>query len=91
MFGGVDLAEKDRVSRGGFGAWEIAARYSVLDLDHGRLRGGTEHNATIGLNWYPDTNVRVLANYIHAFGDNVNGTNRRASVDIVQVRLQIAY
>jgi phosphate-selective porin OprO/OprP len=91
VFGGVDLAEKDRVSRGGFGAWEIAARYSVLNLDKGQLRGGVEHNATIGLNWYPDTNVRVLANYIRAFGDNVNGTNRRAGVDIVQVRLQIAY
>jgi phosphate-selective porin OprO/OprP len=53
----------------GSGAFEVAARYSDLDLnDHagvigqdmpvGGVRGGDQRIATLGLNWYPNSAVR---------------------------------
>jgi phosphate-selective porin OprO/OprP len=48
------------------GAWEIAARYSYLDLNDKNVFGGTEHNTTIGLNWFINDNVSLKFNYIRA-------------------------
>jgi len=45
------------------GAWELVARYSVLDgIDNNGGRKGT--NATVGVNWYLDQSMRVMLNYI---------------------------
>jgi len=51
---------------GGWGAFELAARYSTLDLNDnagvvggalpaGGIRGGEQRIATLGLNWYPNS------------------------------------
>lgn len=36
----------------GWGALELAARYSVLDLNSHNIRGGRETNVTAGLHWF---------------------------------------
>ncbi|HEY5346832.1 MAG TPA: porin, partial [Rhizomicrobium sp.] len=57
------------LSGGGWGAWEVAARYSDLDLNDnagvlgsaapsGGIRGGTQGITTLGLNWYPDNALK---------------------------------
>ncbi|WP_447407200.1 porin, partial [Clostridium perfringens] len=45
--------------------FELAARYSAIDLDTGRFRGGVERDVTLGVNWYPEPNIRLITNYIH--------------------------
>ncbi len=49
--------------RSGAGAWELVARYSVLDgIDNNGGRKGT--NATLGVNYYLDRSMRLMVNYI---------------------------
>ncbi len=48
---------------GGIGAWQLAARFSSLDLNDGVIKGGEEENFTVGLNWYSTPNIRFAFNY----------------------------
>jgi len=48
------------------GAWEILARFSYVNLVDRNIRGGSEHNTTVGLNWFANENVRIAMNYIRA-------------------------
>ena len=55
-----------------WGVWELAARYSDLDLDDGAIRGGAQQVWTLGLNWYPNTAVRFQANFQNVEVDRVS-------------------
>jgi phosphate-selective porin OprO and OprP len=58
------------IGDGGFGAVEVAARYSALDLSDQNVRGGAERNITLGLNWYLNPFTRVMFNYVKVNNDN---------------------
>jgi phosphate-selective porin OprO/OprP len=53
----------------GLGAWEIAARYSFVDLNDGpdgaRIQGGAMDGMTVGLNWYLNTNLKFQFDYVY--------------------------
>ncbi|WP_147026091.1 OprO/OprP family phosphate-selective porin [Methylobacterium oxalidis] len=89
IFKGVQVDEDQRVSRGGIGVFELATRFSFLDLKDGAIDGGVERNWTAGVNWYPDKNIRLMANYIHADADGSPAVNSRdIDADIAEFRLQ---
>lgn len=74
-FQGVRPARSFSPGDARWGAWELAARYSTLDLNfhEGALgaapiagdtvRGGEQTITTLGLNWYPNNTVRFLLDY----------------------------
>lgn len=47
----------------GFGAWEIAYRFSYLDLNDNGINGGQLTQHTIGLNWYFNDNFKLQMQY----------------------------
>ena len=48
------------------GAWEIAARYSMVDLTDGAVTGGVVRDLTAGVNWYPNFTMKLQLNWIHS-------------------------
>ncbi|MBL7114257.1 MAG: porin [Kiritimatiellae bacterium] len=71
----------------GLGAWEVAVRYSELDLDD-EVRGGRERNVTAGINWYVNKRIRFMLNLIRAESEKDTGD---VDVDIAQLRAQIDF
>jgi phosphate-selective porin OprO/OprP len=47
----------------GLGAWELAVRYTYLDLSNKAIRAGRLDAMTLGLNWYLNTNAKIQFNY----------------------------
>ena len=56
----------------GWGAWQIAARFSMADLNESDIHGGRGKSATFALNWYWNSHTRMQVNYI------VGGIHNRA-------------
>jgi phosphate-selective porin OprO and OprP len=70
---------------GGWGAWEIAARFSRVDLDDGAARGGVLNDVTAAVNWYLNPNVKIMLNYVYADREDL------AAANIVQGRFHIDF
>lgn len=54
----------------GIGAWELAGRWSYIDLNSNGIRGGRLNEMTLGLNWYMNPYTRITLNYVRSFVDN---------------------
>ncbi len=85
---------------GGLGAIEIAGRFSTVDLNDqlataNGVAGGRQNVYTLGLNWYPNSNIRFMFNYLH--GDiskqisALNSNNAGSTFDAFAMRTQIAF
>ena len=111
-YGGVTPAHVFSMKDGGWGAWEIAARVSYMDLNDNFIPGltlasqpngvdgGKQTNFTFGLNWYPNTYMRFMLNYIHTDYDKANpsavagaplGVAVGTGVDALAFRTQVAW
>lgn len=49
----------------GWGAWQVALRYSYLDLTDEDIRGGVENNLTLGLVWYFNDHASLQFNTVY--------------------------
>ena len=85
-------------SPGGFGAFELKARYSNVDLDYqpflaaasGGVTGGQQNVWTVGLNWYPNAGIRFALDYDNIQVNHVNAPATDISANAVALRAQIS-
>jgi phosphate-selective porin OprO/OprP len=63
------------VAKGQWGGWELAGRYSYVNLDDGDFNGGEEDNITAAVNWYLYGNFRIMLNYVWAHREGVGNQN----------------
>lgn len=76
---------------GHWGAWEIQARYSQLDLRSKEFQGGATAlgdgaevtNYTLGLNWFLNQHIKIGINYVHSVREDLGD----AKFDVIQTRL----
>ena len=116
-YGGIVPANPFSPWEGGWnpGAWELAGRFSTVDLNDNftpgvppgktsAVGGGQQTVYAVGLNWYPNTNVRFMFDYLHgdinkkfslAAGGGIAGTALGTPVggnfDAVVLRSQFAF
>lgn len=72
----------------GIGAWELAARWSHIDLNDGNIAGGRLNDLTAGLNWYLNARTKFQFNYVHAF---LNDSFGDSDADVIACRGQIDF
>lgn len=84
---------------GGWGAWQIAARYSYLDLNDADVFGGEAESVTLGLNWYWNQNAGMQFNWVNGNikdssvvdGDGGAGSPIDSRYDILGVRFRVDF
>lgn len=69
----------------GMGAWQVALRYSTLDLNDGNIEGGELTDWTFGVNWHLNNNTRVQLNLIRGKRTDL------PSITAVVMRFQIDF
>ena len=77
------VARPFSLTNGGWGAWELAVRYSDMNLNYkpgaagtyqtgSAIRGGEEQNITAGVNWYLNPVIRLMFDYQHVKIDRLS-------------------
>lgn len=100
-YGAPDIARP--FPEDGWGAWEVALRYSEADLDYraglpgtaslpDAVRGGRQDIITLGLNWYPTDKLRLMLNYQNVAVDRLDDTGGDigARLNMLSLRTQFS-
>jgi len=89
---------------GTWGTWEVAARYSDLDLNYhdpglgkaslvDTIRGGEQKITTLGVNWYLNPDIRFMLDYLHVDVSRFNATGVQVgqSYNAIALRSQFTF
>ena len=118
-YSGINPAHPFSLSGGTWGAFELAARLSTIDLNDNfnpaagngvsttsnSVEGGRQTVYGLGLNWYVNSNMRFMFDYLHAVVKKTNGVTTTgtacttttcgqqigATIDEVGARMQVAF
>ncbi|MEO8426201.1 MAG: porin [Verrucomicrobiota bacterium] len=82
-FSGIVPLHPFNLTSGGWGAWQLVARYGQLDIDAAAFHGfsnpavsaSSATSWSVGINWWLNKNVRVLMSYAHTGFDGGGGFN----------------
>jgi len=75
-------------SRGRWGAWELAGRYSFVNLDSADIHGGRLSMVMAEVNWYLHSHLKWRFNY--GFG-HVSGYQPEGNLNVFQTRVEIDF
>jgi len=97
----------DPISRGGWGAWELALRYSTYVTDSAFYRDDTlflgwpalsrdvypqkTQAVTFGINWYPHGLIRLMLNNVSTFIQHANDSSFQLKENAWLFRVQAEY
>ena len=84
-FGRVVPQRGFRPLAGAWGAVQLAARLSYVDLNERDIRGGREIDLTLGINWHLLGTLGLMGNYVHG---HVYG---QGDIDLFQARFQVEF
>lgn len=73
------------------GMWQVGIRYDDANLNDGAIKGGDEHNITLGVNYYWRSNFKIMANYVAVNSSKFNsalGGDLSDDPNIFETRLQ---
>jgi phosphate-selective porin OprO/OprP len=73
---------------GGWGAWEVAGRYSFVNLDSANVHGGRLSMLMTGVNWYVHSHVKWRFEY--GLG-HVTDRQPEGNVNIFQTRVEVDF
>ena len=92
-FKGIKPTNYFDLSNGGIGAWELSARYASIDLNDGDITGGKEDALSLGVNWYINQNVRVMADWTRILDTDKSNSIRlyAPDLDVFTIRTQWRY
>ncbi len=104
-YSGINPAQAFSLSAGHWGAFELAARYSEVNLDDNfqtgvavpagsnGVGGGRQTVYAVGVNWYPNTNMRFMLDYLHGVINKGSSTGSElgGNFDALALRTQIAF
>jgi phosphate-selective porin OprO/OprP len=92
IFGRVIPDSRFSFSQGGRGAWELAARISQVDLNDEDLSGGKERNISLGLSWYAQQYIKIMANYVQVLElDRPDSIYDGNETQIFELRFQLEF
>ena len=79
----------------GLGAWEVAIRYSTIDLTDtvnalNDVSGGDARILSTGVNWYLNSNMRLMLDYLYADADYLSNRSGQLA-HIIQTRFQLDF
>lgn len=97
------IAHPFDVKKRQWGAWELAARYSVADLNYhalatlaaDRVRGGEQKISTIGINWFPNPVTKFSLSYYDVSIDRLDPAGGAVPLSqdyqVINLRSQYAF
>jgi phosphate-selective porin OprO/OprP len=101
-YSGVTPRHPFSIRDGGWGAWQVVARYEELDLDGAAstyATAGTEASRarawSAGVNWYLNKNLRANVSFSHTqfgeFAGATTGAVTKQSENVLFTRVQLAF
>jgi phosphate-selective porin OprO/OprP len=75
----------------GYGAWQVLARYSALDLNDNNLSAGQLWDVTLGVNWFLNPNMKIQANYIYMDRNALSSSNAPGAGSIQGFGMRLAH
>jgi phosphate-selective porin OprO/OprP len=109
-YGGITPDHPFSMAAGQWGAFELAARYSIVDLNDlftpglstastNGVAGGQQQVIALGVNWYLNSNMRFMVDYLHGVVGKDSGSAATAPLgtaiggnfDAIALRTQVAW